>query len=211
MGGGGRDSIPRTKRGRDFPLQPVGRTDGPISEGYTKLFCFLGPGRWETLSFRSRIPRTGWMEGPDSRGRCPSLASFRRASHARTDASHLPPGPGCDLQAAIRGPDLRDHLPMLLAAPGVCSASPSDSPGSQASPSHPGQSAPLPLALACASANESTRHGPPPPGGGGRRGGGRVRPPWIGCARGSPRRAARAGARDLGRGSRRIPSKSDGG
>lgn len=50
-----------------------------------------------------------------------------------------------------------------------------------------------------------------PRGGGGRRGGGRVRPRWLGCARGSRRRAARAGARGWGRGSRRIPSKSDGG
>lgn len=68
-------SIPRVKQGRDFLLQSATRTNGPISEGYTKLSCFLGPGEWETLFLRSRSPRPGRMEGPDSRRRCRTLAS----------------------------------------------------------------------------------------------------------------------------------------
>lgn len=193
----GVQSILRVKQGRGFPLQPVA---GSISEGYTNLFCFLGPGEWETVSFGAgaRV-LVGWRARileQDARLWLPRCrASLRRAGHTRLDASHLPPGPDSDLQALFCGSDLREHLPRLFAAPGVCSASPSDSPGSQASPSCFGQSAPLPLALACTPANGSARHGPPPPGGRGKAGRGRVRPPRVGCARGSRRRAARAGGR----------------
>lgn len=68
-------SIPRLKQGRDFLLRSATRTNGPISEGYTKLSCFLGPGEWGTLSLRGRSPRAGWMVGPDCRGKCWDLAS----------------------------------------------------------------------------------------------------------------------------------------
>lgn len=141
-----------------------------------KLFCFLGPGKWETLSFRSRSPRPGWMEGPDSRGRCPSLVSrvqgFLQKGRPRASRRNaLTSRPG------LRSTGCCDPRVRLA-------RSPSDALGSSwrllsfpqrlasllSSPSRPGQSAPLPLALACASANKNTRHGPPPPGGRGKAG-----------------------------------------
>lgn len=208
---GGAASIPRVKQGKDFLLQSAARTNDPISEGYTKLSCFLGPGEWETLSLRGRSRRPGWMEGPDSRGRSWALASrvqgFPRKDRPRAlgrvtlTSRPRPRSTGCDPRVGLARspPDAPGCSWRLL-------GSPSDSPGSQASPSRPGQSAPPSPALACATTNESARHGPPPPGGGRRRGGGTVRPPRVGCVRGSRRRAARAGARGWGRGSLRVPS-----
>lgn len=131
--------------------QRPGRT-APFLKVTRRCFAFwgLGSGRPFPFGAGARV-LVGWRARileEDARLWFPGCrVSFRRAGQARPDASHLPPGPGCDLQAAIRESDWRDHLPTLPAAPGVCSASPSDSPGSQASPSRPGQSAPLPLAL----------------------------------------------------------------
>lgn len=104
--GWGAHSIPRTKQGKDFPSsQRPGRT-APFLKVTRSCFCFLGPGKWETLSFRSRSPRPGWMEGPDSRGRCPTLVSWvqgflqkGRPSASRRVALTSRPGPrstGCD-------------------------------------------------------------------------------------------------------------------
>ncbi|CAN0485696.1 unnamed protein product [Rangifer tarandus platyrhynchus] len=107
-----------------------------------------------------------WRAGPkDSISpRAQGLASRDQAPGPYLQAS----APTCGLRSA--GLRLERSAPCAPAAPGLCPASPSDSPGSWTPPSHASQSALRVPALARAAANERARHGPPPPGGRGKAG-----------------------------------------
>lgn len=200
-------------RGISPASQRAGRT-APFLKVTRSSFAFwgLGSGRPFPFGAGARV-LVGWRARileEDARLWFPGCrASFRRVGHARPDATHLPPGPGCDLQSAIRGSDLRDHLLMLPAAPGVCSASPSDSPGSQARLAALANQHHCLWPLLAPQPMRAPAMGHRPRGEG--EGGAGAESDFDGCARGSRRRTARAGARGWGRGSRRIPSKSNAG
>ena len=150
-----------------------------------------------------RDPRLGKMRARSLKRRCPVFAPWGAGPKDSISAgaqglASRDPAPGPYLQASApmcrlrsAGLRLQRSAPCAPAAPGLCPASPSDSPGSWAPPSRAGQSEMRVPALARATANERARHGPPPPGGRGKAGRGqspasrgrRSRGPGGGAAR----------------------------
>lgn len=161
--------------------QQPGQT-APFLKVTRSCFAFWGLGSERPFPFRAgaRV-LVGWRARileEDARLWLPGCrASYRRAGQARPDASHLPPGPGRDLQAAIRGSDRRDHLPMLLAAPGVCSASPATRLAPKLRRAALANQHHCLWPLLAPQPMRAPAMGHRPQGGGGRRSGGRVQPP----------------------------------